>query len=218
MFFRAPKGTVLDETYFTIANEYVVNALLEEVDSTNYKLNFGAPSVQNQLYSADIFFEAKESSEKAQIIQFCVTFDPKLCEFVKYELIYEDGNFDNNKIADISKIGDASEGELYFGFESVESQISIMESGLIGVRVYFEMKNGIQFDSSLLSIKDFVAKNADGVTLEDAIDIVIDGSEEKSFWDLGKVTIMVVSIVVVLASGVLVAIIYGRKKKNNART
>jgi hypothetical protein len=218
LYFRAPKGTVLDETYFTISNEYVVNALLEEVDAANYKLCFGAPLVQNQLYSADIFFEAKESSEKAQIIQFGITFDPKLCEFVRYELIYKDGYIDNNRITDGSQVANAAKGELFFSFENIEFQISITDSGIIGVRVYFEMTNGIQFDSSLLSIKDFVVKNADGETLENAIDIIIDGSEEKSYWDLGKVAIMVVAIVVVLASGVLVAIIYGRKKKNNART
>ena len=97
----------------------------------------------------------------------------------------------------------------------MDARGSLTEAGVTGVRVYFEMKSGIQFDPSLLNVKELIAKDPDGKTLsEDTFEVYVDGkTEDKNFWDTTKVVIMVVAVVIVIAAGVLVVLIYGRKKK-----
>jgi hypothetical protein len=192
-----------------------VNALLLDVPPADYKLLVGEQAFQNQLYFTDLLFKVEDSSVDIHELQFLLTFDPRLCTYVKYEVMYADGASDKQIVQDRSQIGSAAEGTLFFRFESTDSATSITQAGILGIRVYFYMTNDIQFDSSLLNIDEIVAKNAKGDTLDkDVFEISIEGvSDEKSFWDVTKVIVMVVGVVIVVAAGVLVVLIYGRKKK-----
>ena len=215
VYFNAPIGLTLDSSFFTFENESVVNALLLDVPPADYKLLVGEQEFQNQLYFTDLLFKVEDSSVDLHELQFLLTFDPRLCTYVKYEVMYADGASDKQIVQDRSQIGSAAEGTLFFRFESTDSATSITQAGILGIRVYFHMTNDIQFDSSLLNIDEIVAKNAKGDTLDkDVFEISIEGaSDEKSFWDVTKVIVMVVGVVIVVAAGVLVVLIYGRKKK-----
>ena len=209
LYFKATKGTTLDESYFKIDNEIILNTLVEEIDSANYKFAIGMQFSSPSYSHADIKFDSKDGN--AYELQFSITFDSRLCEFVEYEFLFGDGS-SAAMIDDQSVIDEASAGKLFFRLVSLDQKTSITKAGVVGIRIYFEMKNGIQFDPSLISDPiDLIAKNVSGEPV--AFEAIVEGKEEESFWDVTKVTIMVVSSLIVVLAGVLVVFVYGRKKK-----